>query len=219
MAIGSLYEILMVSPLVEEGYIINNPCSKIRGVAKPKKKEKKSLTDEDFNAMLESCKNIRDCAILTMLRYTGIRSNELRSIKYEDYINYDANKGLTLKVTKGSKERTIFLNDRVIKEINAYLPYRKEGCDCLFTSNTGTKILETSLLRTIKCIGKRANLDEDVLDNLSPHSFRHTAISSWLNSGVPIQTVATIVGHSNVNMTFYYADKRMMNAKEAMMSM
>jgi Site-specific recombinase XerD len=154
-----------------------------------------------------------------MLKSTGMRSDEIRSITYEDFLNYSSEKGLTLKVTKGGKERTIFLNDKVMKEISAYLPYRKNGCDCLFTSNTGTKILETSLWRTIKCIGKRAKLSDEVLDNLSVHSLRHTAITNWLNNGVPIQTVATIVGHSNINMTLFYADKKMLNVKEAMTEM
>jgi integrase len=34
-----------------------------------------------------------------------------------------------------------------------------------------------------------------------PHLFRHTCITNWLSAGVPVETVAVLVGHSSSKIT------------------
>ena len=41
--------------------------------------------------------------------------------------------------------------------------------------------------------------------NLTSHLARHTAATLMLNSGIPLDVVAKILGHSNTQMTAHYA--------------
>lgn len=211
-SVNSLYDSLVFRHIVE-----SNPCDKIECIAKPKTKEKHSISVEDYNKMLRFCKNTRDKAILVMLYNTGIRVNELSSLTLEQYLNRDEDNGINLVVTKGSKERMIYLNKNVIKAIESYLPNRKDTCEYLFVSNYGNKMDKSCIFRTIKTIANRADLEEDVVNNLSAHSFRHTAITNMINRGIDIATVATVVGHSSTEMTYKYIDKSKLRIKEAMM--
>ena len=215
-SLNALYNILESTCLLPENYITKNPCKHIKRVAKPKMKEKKSISNEDFQAMLRACKNSRDKAVLTFFMATGVRNNELMNVKYEDYINYDDDKGLLLTVTKGSKERTIYLNKDVINAVNEYLKDRKDTCEYLFVSNYGNQMSASCIYRTIKTIANRAGLDEDIIDNLSSHSYRHSAITNLINKGINIATVATIVGHNQLSTTFSYVDKSKLDIKNAM---
>lgn len=210
-AITSLYDVFCSRELMKK-----NPCDKVEAISKPKSKEKKSISKEDYLALLDNCKNTRDTAILTLLMNTGIRVHELEYLTLEQYLNRDEDNAITLVVTKGSKVRTIYLNDNVIEAIENYLPDRKNECEFLFVSNYGNKMSTSCIWRTIKTIGKRANLDEEVLSGLSAHSFRHSTITNMINNGVDITVVATIVGHSSVNTTMGYIDKERLNIKNAM---
>lgn len=217
-SIKVLYDILTTSILVEENYIKKNPVKNIKAIANPKSKEKKSISAEDYNAMLRQCKNTRDTAILTFLMNTGVRESELINLTLEQYLNRDEDNGIKLVVTKGSKERMIYLNENVINAIENYLPFRKPNCDYLFVSNGSKKMTSSAIWKNIKTLAKRARLDEDVIDNLSAHSFRHSMISNMINEGVNIATVATIVGHNNINTTMGYVDRDKLDVKNAMLN-
>lgn len=215
-SLKALYDILDYSYMVDEDYIKENPMKRINVIAQPKCKEKKAITVEDYYKLLSACKNSRDKAIITMFMNTCIRENELLSITLEQYENRIDN-CIRLVITKGSKERDIYLNDDVVNAIDLYLKDRKEGSDTLFVSNQGNKMCHSCIWRTIRNIAKRANLDEDVIDGLSAHTFRHSGITNMANNGVSLQTIATIVGHSSIDMTMKYVDRERMTIRNAMM--
>lgn len=215
-AIKTLYDVLMTTYLVEEGYIKYDPTKRINKIAHPQSKERFSISDSDFDKMLHACKNYRDVAILTFFRYTGVRANELMNIEYDDFINYNSDNGLKLTITKGSKERVIYLNDKVIDAVNKYLTIRKNDCEYLFVSNGCKQMGESSLWRTVQCIAKRANLDDNVIDNLTLHSFRHTFATSLIDKGVNIAVVSGALGHASISTTNIYIDKSKLDIKSAM---
>ena len=43
-----------------------------------------------------------------------------------------------------------------------------------------------------------------VLLNIHPHMFRHTFITRCIQSGIPAETIAKIVGQADIRMTHYY---------------
>ena len=59
----------------------------------------------------------------------------------------------------------------------------------------------------IKNVAIRSNLDEDVIENISTHSFRHTSITNMVNKGYDISKIALFHGHSDTKTTMGYIDK------------
>ncbi len=54
--------------------------------------------------------------------------------------------------------------------------------------------------RALKTVFKEAKAER-----VFPHLFRHTFITNLLTAGVPIETVAALVGHSSTKMTMKYS--------------
>ena len=213
-AVKSLFKSLIMCLDIPRDTFKIDPTMRFESIRNPKTKERKSISDVNYHKMLRACTNKRNYAILTFLMKTGVRRDEIINIKLLQYLNRGKDDIITLYVTKGSKERMFILTDDVISAVDEYLKERKSGCDYLFTSNTGTQMDASSLYRMVKCMAKRARLDEDVIDNISPHSFRHSSITNMINDGKQIEKIALWHGHSNVATTMGYVDKGAVDLKE-----
>ena len=216
--ISSLYKILGYD-VRTENIIKDNPTYGVFRVA-VKNKEKVPLTQEEERALLQNCKNPRDYAILLILLSTGVRINELINITLEQYKNRDEYNGIELIITKRSKIRTIYLNDKIIDAIERYLKVRKNGADTLFTSNSGEIMARTSISRTLKCIATRSGcFTNDRISQIAPHLMRVTCGSNMGEEGVPIQVIQKILGHSDINITASrYVKTRNESIKNAMVN-
>ena len=215
--ISSLYKILGYD-VRTENIIKNNPTYGVIRVT-VKNKEKVPLTQEEERALLQNCKNDRDYAILLMLLSTGIRINELINITLEQYNNRDEYNGIKLVVTKRSKIRSIYLNDKVIAAIEKYLKIRKDGADTLFTSNSGEIMSRTSISRTFKCIATRSGcFTNDRISQIAPHLMRCTCATNMADGGVPVQIVQKMLGHTNLNTTMRYVKVNNDSLKDVMIN-
>lgn len=215
--ISSLYKILGYD-VRTENIIKNNPTYGVIRVA-VKNKEKVPLTQEEERALLQNCKNDRDYAILLMLLSTGVRINELINITLEQYNNRDEYNGIKLVVTKRSKIRSIYLNDKVIAAIEKYLKIRKDGADTLFTSNSGEIMSRTSISRTFKCIATRSGcFTNDRISQIAPHLMRCTCATNMADGGVPVQIVQKMLGHTNLNTTMRYVKVNNDSLKDVMIN-
>ena len=215
-ALSSFYNIVKGSYMCPINYIKENPCRNVKSVAHPTYKEKHAITTEDFDKLISVCKNSRDKALIMVLGFTGMRIDEVLSLTYNQYINREDDGGIKLTITKGSKERTIYFNNEVEKALSDYVNNDRKDGDTLFISNYGNKMDKSCVWRTIRCLGKRANLDDDVINGLSAHTFRHYTTTRLLTKGVPIPVVSTILGHSNSTITMRYLDRSMVPVKSAM---
>ena len=213
--ISSLYKILGYD-VRTENIIKDNPTYGVFRVA-VKNKEKVPLTQEEERALLQNCKNPRDYAIILTLLSTGVRINELINITLEQYKNRDEFNGIELVVTKRSKIRTIYLNDKVIEAIEKYLIIRKDGADTLFTSNGGEKMLRTSISRTLKCIAQRSGVFTDVrISQIAPHLMRASCATNMSENGVPIQVIQKMLGHSHLDTTMVYIKTKNADVEKVM---
>ena len=215
-ALSSFYNIIKGSYMCPVGYVKENPCKNIKCVAHPIYKEKHAITTEDFKKLLDVCKNSRDKALIMVLGCTGMRIDEVLSLTYSQYINREDDGGIKLTITKGSKERIIYFNDEIEETLRDYVNNDRKNGDTLFVSNYGNKMNKSCVWRTIRCLGKRANLDDSVIDGLSAHTFRHYTTTRLLTKGVPLPVVSTILGHSNSTITMRYLDRSLVDVKSAM---
>lgn len=214
-SISSLYKILKYDVTTED-IIKENPTYGVFRV-KVKNKEKIPLTKDEERALLQNCKNKRDYAIILTLLSTGLRINELINLTLEQYQNRDEYNGIELVVTKRSKKRIIYLNDKVISAIEDYLTVRKDGCNKLFVSNGSEKMGRSCLTRSFKNIAFRAGFTEERISQIAPHLMRVTCGSDMGEKGIPIQVIQKILGHSDINVTASrYVKTRNESIKDAM---
>lgn len=216
-SIKSLFTILMNSIELED-MIEYNPCTDIK---RPKvaNKEKKPLSYEQIEVLLDNCKNTRDVAILTLLSETGLRIHELIALTLRQYEKRDEHNSIVLSITKGSKERRIYLNEKCVVAIDRYLVNRKESIhDNLFISNGGTPMLDSSLRRTWKSIAKKSGqFDDEDIKGICNHLFRTSYATELNNKGVKITTIQEILGHGDLSTTRIYVKENKNEVRDAML--
>ena len=153
------------------------------------------LSKEEINAMLESTLNLRHRLILMSLYYTGIRLHELVNLRWED-IDFDRDI-IHLKVTKGSKERELFLHQNLKQLINLF-SLKKEGL--VFMSNLGKKYDK----RTVQMIVRNAAAKAGIKKKVTPHTLRHSFATHLLEAGADIRHIQKLLGHANLQTTQIY---------------
>ena len=219
-ALRSFYDIISHSIFVDENYITNNPMGNIRMIASPKRKQTMSIDVDTYHKILNGCKNTRDYAIITCLMNLGLREHELIALTVNQYLNRDSKNGIELTVTKGSKKRTIYLNENVCNAIDNYLIDRKESrCNNLFISNGGKAMTRSCIYRTIKTCAKRGGVNNEIINNLHPHCFRASFATLAIKNGFSPAVVASAMGHSKFDVTFsHYLDDSNLGIREAMIN-
>lgn len=137
----------------------------------------------------------RNYAVVTVLSYAGLRISECLNLKIND-INL-ISRELIVREGKGSKQRLVYINTKIVDAIKEYLKERKEvPCDYLFVSNKGNRLDRTVVN---KLFNKYSN-------KITPHTLRHFYCSNALESGFSVHEVANQAGHSNIHTTLLYTN-------------
>lgn len=195
--------------------IPENPADELESPKITKKLPKYLELDESI-ALLESIDGEfkeRDFCIITLFLNCGMRLSELVGINVSD-IRED-----TLTVLgKGSKERTIYLNNACLDAINNYLKVRpnyeeQNGVKPLFLSKRKKRISPKTVQYTVKKYIKIAELDPT---KYSTHKLRHTAATLMYTVGdVDIRSLQEILGHESVATTEIYTHVNNNRLKDA----
>lgn len=177
--------------------IRRNPMVLVEDI-KVEKKLKKPFTDEERELLLRNCETLRDKAMMEFLYSTAVRVSELAALNRGD-IRWTTKDLIVFG--KGSKERTVYLNDRTNMYIKEYLESRTDDNEALFVSirSPHERISKRGIEDIIKRTGKRAGVEK-----AHPHRFRRTAATNALNRGMPVQEVAQLLGHAKLETTMVY---------------
>lgn len=138
---------------------------------------------------------------ITLLWATGLRANEIRSITYEDIQSIIDHQVIQVHQPKTNKFRVIHFAQETVKPFlqlkkDLHYLYKLRGNNTL-----AGDILESNW---IKFLNERLRERTKHLKlNIKSHSFRVNFVTSLLKHA-PIQTVAHIIGHSNINTTLRY---------------
>ena len=190
------------------------------GIKRPeiKNKVKPYMTEDDVKAMIEAARTPRDRAMVRFLVSTGVRFVEMANITLDQYYTaINTNRVIVLKVTKGSKERGIYINDSTEKAIAEYLATRCDDCPYLFASFRRNQLSDNSVSQTIKNIGKRAGLP--YWNDLSCHCMRAACATIMSDKGVPVATISSTLGHSSLEVTSRYIKNTQTNVNAAIQAM
>ncbi|WP_246846875.1 MULTISPECIES: site-specific tyrosine recombinase/integron integrase [unclassified Corynebacterium] len=159
---------------------------------------------------------IRDSALLELLYATGIRVAEVCGMDIAD-IDFARS---TIKVTgKGNKQRIVPFGENAASILRQWLDTarpvlaargaNKEEKAC-FLGSRGGRIDPRQVRRIVEKAG-----DELGVEQLSPHSLRHTAATHLLDGGADLRIVQELLGHSSLQTTQIYTHVSSQRLKEA----
>ena len=171
--------------LFREGLIEKNPVVNL-GNIKVAKEEKKVFTDIDMEKMRRSCKRAVDRAIISFLASTGCRVAELVNMDRNaiDLINMEC-----VVRGKGNKERTVYMDTVTAMYIRTYLATRRDMSPALFVNRFGKRFETGGIRDMLKRLEERSGVE-----HVHPHKFRRTLATNMAKRGMPIQTIAAILG-------------------------
>lgn len=152
---------------------------------------------------------LRFRTLVEVLLGSGMRISEALSLNV-DSINFEKKEAKI--IGKGSKERTVFFNDRSLEWVQFLLKERKDDKEPLFISQKGNRWDKGDLNKLFKRHAQKAGLTKKI----TPHILRHTMATNLLFNGCPISHVKEILGHDRLETTCrYYLGLDKSKAKEA----
>jgi len=158
-------------------------------------------TEKAINAaQTESAKiqAIRDKAVVILLLNSGLRISELCALSVKDIELTDRKGKLIVRQGKGGKHREIPLNSPARDALKAWMKVHAKS-DSLFEGKRGDRLSPSGVYRRLVELARRANIED-----VSPHTLRHTFSKNLVDSGVGLERVATLLGHANLNTTRIY---------------
>ncbi len=139
--------------------------------------------------------DFRYSTLVEFIAFTGCRPSEAFNLKIK---NLDVSAGSVQFVdTKTDRNRTNFYS-KSLKEKFAQLIKDRKSEDFVFTNALGNQINAEAFRTDFVKRMKEAGITKDG----TPYSLRHSYVTHQLAAGVPIQVVADLVGHADIQTTF-----------------
>ena len=147
----------------------------------------------------------RDRALLELLYATGGRVSEIINLKVDD-IQSSADYTAVKLTGKGGKQRVVPVGKYAQKAVSDYLINSRKDLvknasnKFLFLNGRGGGLTRQSAWNIVAAQAKSAG----IIENLSPHSLRHSFATHLLDGGADIRVVQELLGHSSVTTTQIY---------------
>lgn len=191
----------------------------------------KAMTLQQATALLEHATASRLYAYVVVSLLTGIRTEEARALRWSHVVAWVADGAAWVPVTEAGfdhkrfaiyvwrsvrangdtktekSRRTLELPTQAAAALRTHhvgqarerLAAGKRWRDhgLVFASQAGTPLDASHVRRTFKAITKKAGLGE----NWTPRELRHSFVSLMSDNGVPLETIADLVGHASTAVT------------------
>lgn len=180
----------------------------------PKVKQAKTLTEQDLNRVLEYINGhahaARNRAMLLMTYYSGMRVGEVASLRYADVVDLH-DKSIRTEIvlrpdqTKGNESRTVFVNEKLRKELAKYLRVtrHRDVYDKFFYTQKNPKegFTANTLAQHFHYLYKHAGVS-----GASSHSGRRSFLTNLASKGISVRVLASLAGHKSIATTQRYID-------------
>lgn len=209
----------MFSDACENGLISINPVTKSVKCPKKKNKNTRVLTLDEQRKFLEVAKENINYKNFLFILQTGVRSSELRGLKWEDIdfenriihirrnVTYNSNNGRfitgELKTSSGQRDipmtQTVYdllINMKHMRSERKQKVISFEFSDHIFLNRNGNLISNSNYDRYLKKLCVKAGIEK-----ISMHTLRHTFATRCIESGMKPKTLQKILGHANISMT------------------
>lgn len=186
-----------------EGLVAQNPTTGLR-VPKPKRGEPKAIATKDFARLLnaidgDAINQRRNRAMLLLLADSAARVGGLVQIRLSDL---DLEQQTVYLREKGDKGRFAFFTPITAEALEIWLEVRpSNGCDMLFV-NLGNRMGEPITTQAVSQVLRRLKKRSGVTGHANPHSLRHAFAREYLKNGGNLASLADIMGHSDVQVTW-----------------
>lgn len=191
--------------LLRDGFIREDPLAHI-SAPQLDRHLPRFLTEDEIGRLLNAPdvstpEGVRDRAMFELLYATGLRVSELTGLVYAD-INLD--RGLLSCRGKGSKQRFIPIGKSALFWLEAYLRVRpvlsrNRPVKAFFLRDGGAHLTRHNFWGILK-----RYTDELGLDNVSPHTLRHSFATHLMQHGADSRSVQALLGHSDLATTQIY---------------
>ncbi|RJP94033.1 MAG: site-specific integrase [Desulfobacteraceae bacterium] len=200
---------------IEHGFMSGeNPSKRVKRL-KFDNKRLRFLTVEEAETLLTELKkhslDLHDIALISL--HTGARAGEIFKLELTD-IDFTG-ETITLRDTKNTETRVVFMSDRLKKMLwtrrEMVTENRKNKPDgnprnLLFPGRGGKPV--TSISSTFDRVISAMGFNDGVSDRrqkMTFHCLRHTAASWLVQAGTPLFTVQKLLGHKKSEMTARYS--------------
>jgi integrase/recombinase XerD len=176
-------------------------------------KQAKVLNAAEIRRVLDYCATRkhapRNRALVMMMFNTGMRVSEVASLRVQDVLDAEGNVKNEIRLlaenTKTKDARTVFVNDKLSKELKHYAKllgdvpanskffYSQKRDSDGFSSST--------LCQHFHYLYKRVGLD-----GASSHSSRRTFITTLANKGIGVRVIMGLSGHKALSSVQCYID-------------
>lgn len=171
----------------------------------------KTLTVRELRKVLDNLPvnkyRSRNRLMLLITHWSGMRVGEVASLLICDVLNTDGTVRHEIRLdasqTKGKHARTVFVNDRLRKEIASYLKNKvtSDPSKPLFMTQKRSAFSANTLCQTLNGIYRRAGLD-----GATSHSGRRSFITTLASKGIGVRVLASLAGHKSIATTQAYID-------------
>ena len=191
-----------------------NPCDTVQRLSTDNVEQKQEYLEEhEYKALLQAIKvrtakarkfeftSARDTLLVTLNLTVGLRCSEALSLKVEQF-----DSDIITVIGKGNKKRSFKVTYEIRVRFNEYMKVRgqafegDEDSEFLFVSVTGKQLCTKDINKNLKKYCERCGIDKDI----TSHCLRRSCATHYLNEGVPVAQVATLLGHSDVKTTMRY---------------
>jgi integrase len=181
----------------DQEYIEHSPIRSLKVPSAVSRGDEAYLMPGQWDRLVEKVNKSRDGGvlldILTVMKETGCRPQEARKVEAKHFDRTGRCWIIPKPESKGKKEaRVIHLSDKAFEICQRLALKYLEGP--LFRNSSGnpwrTEVLDYRCQRLSKRLGFR----------VTPYSIRHTFCTDAIIRGVDLQTIATLMGHSDLKM-------------------
>ena len=155
------------------------------------------MSKEEVIDLLRYTKNLKHRAVLAMIYSAGLRISELLNLKLF-HIDIDR-KQITVKNSKGRRDRTVILAQSFIPLMQNYL--MNYNPKIYFVEGKPTQKYSSESVRSFL---HRATKIANIKKRVTPHTLRHSYATHLLENGIDLRYIQELLGHAKPETTMIY---------------
>ncbi|MFI9559800.1 site-specific integrase [Nonomuraea endophytica] len=171
------------------------------------RKHPRVLAPTEIQTILDACTRLRDRFLFALLYDTGVRIGEALGLRHEDLAAAERDLTIRRRIndngarTKSKISRTVPVSPALVRLYADYLHEEVQDLDSdyvfvnLWCEPYGHPLSYQAVYDLVKRLRRSTGIEFD------PHWWRHTTATRWLRDGIPVETVAKLLGHADIATT------------------